>query len=651
MSSSQRKSSYPLISVDEALSIVLSNTITLPPRTLNLMESVGHIIAQNKYAKGPIPSFPTSIMDGYAVMAPIEPGIFKVQDRVHAGAADVSPISSNDIVAYITTGAKVPSGANAVVKIEDTESVVEEGGIERSVKINVSAKAGLSIRQIGSDMKDGELVLEEGDYIGPAEVGLLATLGFKEVLCRAKPIVGVMSTGNELVDVGVDPEGTQIRDSNRAAILASLIEEGVPVIDLGIMKDDKTVLTAAILAAAERCDVVITSGGVSMGEADLVKPLLEQLGQVKFGRINMKPGKPTTFAVLPSSTRSTCLFFALPGNPVSCLVTKALLVDPAIKRLQGLDPSKCLYPEVSAITEAALELDPERPEYHRAIVSFDVAGSGCLVARSTGMQRSSRLLSMKFANALLVLPQQSGSLPAGSKVTALLVRPLPAPAPSQSMFRSIIGGQTATAAVTAAIPPVSSSKVPSMAMYLEGNADWSRRPMRVAILTISDRASAGQYADESGPELARLVLALPTLLLQYPWPCGVEVVQTAIVPDEIDQIRSQIIAWTDGEHCAADVILSTGGTGFGPRDTTPEAVKGILHREAAGVAQALLSEGLKHTPLAVLSRPVAGTRHATFIATLPGSVKAVRENLTALQPLLPRIVQLLRSGSCEFHGK
>lgn len=184
-----------------------------------------------------------------------------------------------------------------------------------------------------------------------------------------------------------------------------------------------------MLKAAACCDVVVSSGGVSMGEVDLVKPLLAELGNIHFGRLNMKPGKPTTFATLGNSTLGDrkCLFFALPGNPASCLVCKNLLVDPALKYMSGVPIDLCSPPKVIVTLETEegnkLILDSERPEYHRAFVRTSPSTDGqssILLARSTGNQRSSRLLSMQSANALLCLPQASGHLESGNTITALL---------------------------------------------------------------------------------------------------------------------------------------------------------------------------------------------------------------------------------------
>jgi gephyrin len=239
----------------------------------------------------------------------------------------------------------MPVGANAVVKVEDTSATGESGAAgEKTVAINASAAPGGSVRPVGCDMAVGEVLLAESQLLGPAEIGLLASVGATYVKCFKRPVVGVMSTGNELVDPWVEGDaaaldggagGSKIRDSNRAALLSSLGQTGAETVDLGIVKDSVEALRGAMLDAVRTCDVVVTSGGVSMGEKDLVKPMLEELGEVRFGRLKMKPGKPTIFAVLPRpDCEQKTLFFGLPGNAVSCLVSKALMIDPCLRRLQ-----------------------------------------------------------------------------------------------------------------------------------------------------------------------------------------------------------------------------------------------------------------------------------------------------------------------------
>jgi len=235
-------------------------------------------------------------MDGYAVIAPIEPGQYYVLDRIHAGNQPNDLPYDSKYISYITTGAMLPPQANAVVKIEDTEVIEGNSGIgEKIIKINILIQIGENVRQIGSDIKQEEIILTKGDHIGPAELGLLATIGLNMIPCYRKPIVGVMSTGSELIDPQYQPLGSQIRDSNRPTLLAALNEDGYHTIDLGIIQDQPNDLKDALLDAAMRCDVVITSGGVSMGEKDYVKPILDEIGKIHFGRLNMKVSRVLSY--------------------------------------------------------------------------------------------------------------------------------------------------------------------------------------------------------------------------------------------------------------------------------------------------------------------------------------------------------------------
>jgi len=636
-----RKSEWPMISVAEALAIVVARTRRRVPEEVNAMQSCGRVAARDVYAKQPYPTFRASIMDGYAVNAPLTAGSFPIQKRVHAGSSSEEALQAGN-VCYITTGAKVPEGANAVIKVEDTTFLSED-----QVQIHVDCADGANIRQIGSDIAVGAVLLQAGRLISPADVGLLATSGVDEVQCYTMPVVGVMSTGDELVNPGEMPTGSQIRDCNRPMLLAAFERDGYPTVDLGIVVDMEADLQRALQAAATKCDVIVTSGGVSMGDADHVKRILSNIGTIHFGRLNMKPGKPTTFASVGANEQT--LVFALPGNPVSCLVTKTLLVDPAVKIMRGFSPHHAMPTQAEVRLNDTLTLDKERAEYHRATLQGDDADSSTVVAKSTGNQRSSRLLSMQGCDALLCLPRGDDSqtqIPAGQAVSALLLNTgfagagsgLPLMPTQQSVFPE---------AAAVADPGTSYLLPPPPAPAPKATSTLPIRVMRVGVLTISDRASAGTYADESGPLLSNLITAMDfaahekklaakglvtkALSAHCPDTCA------ALVADDVVAIQAQVRKLT--ESC--DLLLTTGGTGFGRRDLTPEAVKPLLDREAPGVAQALLAAGLQHTPLAVLARPVVGVRGNTLVVTLPGSTKAITENIEALAPLLPRIMELL----------
>ncbi|KAK9861036.1 hypothetical protein WJX84_007974, partial [Apatococcus fuscideae] len=343
--------------------------------------------------------------------------------------------------------AAVPSGADAVVQIENTEQLPPAADGKRRVRIKQAAScAGEDIRPTGSDIKAGAQVLRRGDLIDPAEIGLLATVGASSLKVVKQPLVAVMSTGDELLEPGASQlDGGKIRDANRPMLLAAACSAGCKVMDLGIATDRVGQLEQRLQSAIKGgADVLITSGGVSMGDKDLVKPLLEHHGRVHFGKVRMKPGKPLTFATLDvpcsesipdSGTEANfsqgtrrMLVFGLPGNPVSSIVTFKLVVLPCLRKMAGWQEPGLR--RVHARTQQDIKLDAVRPEYHRATLSWARGPDGAddlqgeFAGASTGGQLSSRLLSMRSANALLELPAAKSVLPAGSTVSALLIEDL-----------------------------------------------------------------------------------------------------------------------------------------------------------------------------------------------------------------------------------
>jgi gephyrin len=416
------ESTYPMIDVETALCIVLDQAAPLPPVTLPIRAALGRILARAVHAGKPLPPFPASVKDGYAVIAADGPGVYPVVGEVTAGRVAEFVLKRGE-VAYITTGAPLPQGADAVVMVEETEAVGREDGAEGRplVRIRARVEPGADVRPIGYDVAVGQEVLPAGARLGPAEIGLLATVGAAQVEVHPAPRVAVLSTGDELVEADVAPGPGQIHDSNRPTLAAAVAMLGGEVIDLGIAGDAAPALAAAIERGLEEADILLTSGGVSMGNLDLIKPLLDRSGVVHFGRLRMKPGKPCTFATVERRGRRK-LVFGLPGNPVSSLVTFYLLAAPAMRKLAGWPNPR--LPRVQATLGQSLRLDPYRPEYHRATLRWEMSlheGRGGFLADSTGNQASSRLLSMRSANALLELPQGEGTLPAGTIVTALLI--------------------------------------------------------------------------------------------------------------------------------------------------------------------------------------------------------------------------------------
>uniref|UniRef100_A0A671KX27 Gephyrin n=1 Tax=Sinocyclocheilus anshuiensis TaxID=1608454 RepID=A0A671KX27_9TELE len=415
-----RMSPFPLTSMDKAFITVLEMTPVLGNEIINYRDGMGRVLAQDVYAKDNLPPFPASVKDGYAVRAADGPGDRFIIGESQAGEQPILTVMPGQVM-RVTTGAPIPCGADAVVQVEDTELLREMhpillvlGTEELEVRILVQARPGQDIRPIGHDIKRGECVLAKGTHMGASEIGLLATVGVTEVEVQKFPVVAVMSTGNELLNPEDDLHPGKIRDSNRSTLLATIQEHGYPTINLGIVGDNPDDLLNALHEGISRADVIITSGGVSMGEKDYLKQVLDidLHAQIHFGRVFMKPGLPTTFATLDiDGTRK--LIFALPGiircvcdilsNPVSAVVTCNLFVIPALRKMQGiLDPRPTI---IKARLSCDVKLDP-RPEYHRCILTWHHQ-EPLPWAQSTGNQMSSRLMSMRSANGLLMLPPKT----------------------------------------------------------------------------------------------------------------------------------------------------------------------------------------------------------------------------------------------------
>ncbi|KAK3599643.1 hypothetical protein CHS0354_029103 [Potamilus streckersoni] len=400
-----RESPYPIITVDQALQIVLQHSEVMEEETVRLSDCLGRYLSCDVFAAEPLPAFPASIKDGYAVRASDGAG-----SRFVAGDSTAGDMPSCEVVEgyciRINTGAPVPKGADAVVQVEDTLLLrAGDGGrTELEIKVMKAPTVGQDIRPIGSDIPKGEKVLSKGQRLGPSEIGILATVGVAEVKCFRQPVVGVMSTGNELLEPGEPLQDGKIYDSNRSTLLSQLQEHHYACLDFGIAKDSPDAVLELLKTSLKEADVIVTSGGVSMGERDLLKQVLETdlKAKLHFARVFMKPGKPTTFATLDYNGRKK-LFFGLPGNPVSAIVTCNLYVIPALDKMAGkANPLRTI---IKARVDATIKLDP-RPEYHRVVLTWS-PDSPIPVASSTGNQISSRLLSMCSANGLLMLPPKS----------------------------------------------------------------------------------------------------------------------------------------------------------------------------------------------------------------------------------------------------
>lgn len=619
-------SAYPMIPVESAVKAVMELALpragSRPSERVPLSLAHGRVLASAALARSDVPAFDASTMDGYAVVSADGAGEFPVLGSSLAGARDPPREVRSGGVAYVATGAPIPPGADAVVMVEDTAPC--PGG-ER-VRVLRAADKGQFVRRAGVDMRAGDEVLPAGTLLGPAELGVLAAAGVAEPEVAARPRVAVLSTGDEVAEPSEEALAPgRVRDSNRVMLLAAAREAGAEAVDGGIAADAEEGLERRLLALAGECDAVVTTGGVSMGARDLVKPLLERRGRVAFGRMLMKPGKPSTVGTLEGA-----LVFALPGNPVSGLVCFHLLAAPALRVMGGRPAAEAHAPVVGVRLAQSLRLDAVRPEYHRAAVYWDEARA-CHVAFSTGAQASHRLLSAAGANALVMLPRGDGVARAGSAARAMLigaVRPGPPPA-----------------LPPAADPPAASHSCVHHGSGRGRGRGQARPPreLRVAVLTVSDRVSRGEMEDRSGPAIVRHLEACDAV--------RATVVRAAVVPDDREAIAAAVSAWARSEEDRIQLVLTTGGTGFAPRDVTPEAVRPLLEREAPGLITATTVASLAILPQAMLSRGVAGFVGRALVVTLPGSPKAVVEHLDVLMRAVPHGIALQweDEGESERH--
>ncbi|TAQ87564.1 hypothetical protein B7494_g4118 [Chlorociboria aeruginascens] len=438
-----RSSPYPMLAVDEAIKLIQEHTPS--PRAVKAHvdgDLVGCVLAEDVAATEAVPAYRASIVDGYALITSEEgssKGIFPVASISHATAGEHPTLQPGQI-ARITTGAPLPPGATSVVMVEDTvlKTMTEDGEEEKEVEILAdNVKPGENVREVGSDIEAGSIIMRKGEEISAngGELGLLASVGRAEVMVYKRPILGVLSTGDEIVEH--DRAGPlrigEVRDCNRPTVMAAVRGWGFEAIDLGIARDKSGDLEQTLRDALRRVDLIVTTGGVSMGELDLLKPTIERSlgGTIHFGRVSMKPGKPTTFATVPvknnAGERVSKVIFSLPGNPASAVVTLHLFVLPSLHYASGVSPAG--LPKVMTTLTDDIRLDPKRAEYHRVIVTMHE--DGLLYASSTGGQRSSRVGSLKSANALLCLPTRSGSLQKGAKAEALLMSHI------QSKYRAL----------------------------------------------------------------------------------------------------------------------------------------------------------------------------------------------------------------------
>lgn len=404
-----------LMQVEQARQEILAHIHPLEPEVAPLLEALGRVLAEDVRAGEDIPPFDNSAMDGYAVRAadvgqagPDRPVALRVIANLAAGVAPTTPLEPQTAI-RIMTGAPMPPGADSVVPFEDTDEGL--GNANRAgdqVRIMRAVRPGGNVRNAGEDVRHGEIVLERGNLLRPPEIGLLASLGRATVPVTRRPRVAVLATGDELVDVGEPLAPGKIRNSNGYANAAQVLKYGGIPLLLPIARDTVADVTARVEEGVARgADLFLTSGGVSVGDYDLVKRVLHDLGHIDFWQVRMQPGKPMAFGHL----RGVPLL-GMPGNPVSAMVVFEQFARPAILKMQGR--RQLHKPEIEATLLDEAKSYPDRVRFLRAIVSQDVEGHW--TARLTGPQGSGILSSMVRANGLAIIPKQPGRVPAGTCV-------------------------------------------------------------------------------------------------------------------------------------------------------------------------------------------------------------------------------------------
>ena len=404
-----------MIPLHEAQETVLAGCNVLTPQQVAYTEMTGRVLDQDVVAVEDVPPFQNTAVDGYAVRAadteqvPVE---LVVVDTLAAGAEPKVAVNAGEAI-RIMTGAPMPDGADAVVMVEDTERVGE-----KHVRISRGAKVRDGVRDAGSDVRAGETVFVRGTVLNAAGIGVLASVNARTVHAFPRARVALLSTGDELVVDGSPLRIGQIRESNLTMLDSMIAATGCDVINLGVIRDDEAELERVLREVIERSDAIVTSGGVSMGDFDVVKAVLSKIATMKWMQMAIKPAKPFAFGQLKSSDGRTIPIFGLPGNPVSSLISYELLARPALRKMMGYTEN-LMRPAIRAVLDSPLKRKQDG-KIHFMRVFGEFAEDGRLHVRDSGPQGSHQLASTAMANGLAYVPDGNG-LQAGEDVSVYLL--------------------------------------------------------------------------------------------------------------------------------------------------------------------------------------------------------------------------------------
>jgi molybdopterin molybdotransferase len=410
-----------VISVDQALGKVLEHIAVLEAEERPILDCLGQVLAEDVFSAINIPPLDNSAMDGYAVRSadtkgagPKSPCLLHVIETVAAGAVASSGVVPGTAI-RIMTGALIPEGADGVVRFEDTDES-ERGGNPAEIGVLIEVKPGAEVRRAGEDIAAGSLVLTKGTALRASEIGVLASLGCPRVKVVRRPVVAILATGDELVDINKPLSSGRIYNSNSYSLAALVKRYGAVPKMLGIALDNEDLLLSKLRRGFE-ADMVLTSGGVSLGDYDVVREVLAKQGEIVFWRVREKPGKPLVFGLLKGRGGTKDIpFFGLAGNPVSAMVNFELFVRPAILKMMGRQNLN--KPTVKAVVEGAIENTDGRRVFTRVMVQ---KRGGGYFARLTGPQGSGILTSMALANGLAIVPEDKPGVKPGDEVEVMML--------------------------------------------------------------------------------------------------------------------------------------------------------------------------------------------------------------------------------------
>lgn len=586
----------------QTLARLLADTAgELPTETLPLQHSAGWRLAADLVTKTPSPRFDNSQMDGYGVgYANVAGGRFRVGPDVPAGTdpAEVYHYGVNgyghDTAVPIMTGAQIPEDVVAIVPVEHANPprFIETGEYIQLPSVEV----GAFIRKTGGDMKSGTLLAREGTTIDAALIAAAASQGIAELPVRARPRIAVIAGGDEVVS-GSTPMNAKIFDANTPLVMGLGATHGLHIVTTAATTDDLRDFRAVLdgVIRDHEPDLIITSGGISEGKYEVVRQLFERLDVSWVGKVQQQPGGPQGYGIYGATP-----IIALPGNPISTLVSMRMLVLPALWEAfgSGYEPVA-----ITARINAATTGIRGKTQYRRAVVGMH--GSE-VVAQLHGDTGSHLVSQAVGSNALVEIPPMARLKP-GQSVTAHLF---------------------ADTTMNASVRPVPLSATPHAETQRQGSSETGSKTGLVVIS--STRAAAGVYEDDVGPKLVAWLQSK-----DYETP------QALVVADH--DLQDTLQGLLAGEHGPLpDVLITSGGTGVSPTDQTVEVVSKYLDQQMPHVMTSILLQGLKNTPHAALSRGVAGLIGNTFVVTLPGSVGGVTDGITVLNELIDHIVEQVR---------